>query len=170
MTECTPESCKGSKQWLKPDERAPKRPKTQQSFGIFEKRRKIIGAYYGSLLNRLVDEMWRKWAYLKEKKIYFYDDNAPSRKSNLAQAKKHELCCESLPHPSCYLDLASSDYYLFPNLKRWLSGRRFESNEGVEWETEGYFRGFDKSYYLEVIKKLKNHWFRIELKGENIEE
>ena len=34
--------------------------------------------------------------------------------------------------------------------------RGFESNEEVEWETEEYFGGFDKSYYLESIEKLKD--------------
>ena len=30
-------------------------------------------------------------------------------------------------------------YYLFPNLKRWVCGKRFESNEKVGCDTEGYF-------------------------------
>ena len=48
-----------------------------------------------------------------------------------------------------------------------MCGRRFELNEEVEWETEEYFRGFDKSYYLEGIDKFKDHWTRcIELKEE----
>ena len=70
----TPESRQGSKQWVKPRENAPKRPKTQQSAGkvmtsvfwgthrvIFidclEKGRTITGAYYAALLDRLVDEI-----------------------------------------------------------------------------------------------------------------
>ena len=89
---------------------------------------------------------------------------------NIGQAKKHELGFESLLHPPYSLDLALSDYYLFPNLKRRLCGRRFESNEEVEWETIGYFGGFDKLYYLEGIEKLKDRWTRcIELKEEYIE-
>ena len=67
-------------------------------------------------------------------------------------------------------DLAPSDYYLFPNLKRCLCGKRFESNEEVEWETKRYFGKFGKSYYLEGIKKLKDLWTCcIELKEEYIE-
>ena len=66
---------------------------------------------------------------------------------------------ESLPHPAYYSDLAPSDYNLLPNLKRWLCGS-FELNEQVEWETEGYFGGFDKSYYLEGIEKLKDYLTR----------
>ena len=77
---------------------------------------------------------------------------------------------ESLPHPSYFPDLAPSDYYLFPNLKGRLCGRRFESKEEVEWEIEGYFGGFDKLYYFESIEKLKDRWTRcFELKGEYIE-
>ena len=59
---------------------------------------------------------------------------------------------------------------MFQNLKRQLCGKRFESNEEAEWETEKYFGGFDKSYYLEGKKMLKDPWTRcIELKGEYIE-
>ena len=102
-----------------------------------------------------------------EEKIPFHDDNASSHISNIAQPKKDELGFESLPHPRYSPDLAPSDYYLFPNLKRWLCRKRFESNKEVEWEKEGYFGRFDKSYYLEGIEKLNDRWNRcIELKRE----
>ena len=131
-----------------------------------EKGRTITGAYYAKLLDRLVEEIWKKWPHLKKKTILFYDDNASSHISNIAQAKKHELGFESLLHPPD----SPGDYYLFSNLKKWLCGRRFESNEEVEWETEGYFGGFDESYYLEGIEKWKDRWTRrIQLKGEYIE-
>ena len=67
----------GSKQWVKPDESAPKRPKTQQSAGkvlasvfwdahgvIFidhlEKRRTITGTHYTTLFDQLVQEIRKK--------------------------------------------------------------------------------------------------------------
>ena len=83
-----------------------------------EKGRTITGAYYAVLLDRLGDEIMKKRPHLKKKKIIFYDDDAPSHTSNIAQAKKHELGFESRPHPPYSSDLASSDYYLFSNLKR----------------------------------------------------
>ena len=84
--------------------------------------------------------------------------------------KRHELGFKSLPHPLYSVDLASGDYYIFPNLRRWLCGKGFESNEEVECKIEGYFGGFDNSYYLEGIEKLKDRWTcYIELKGEYIE-
>ena len=98
-----------------------------------EKGRTITVAYYAALLDRFVDEIRKKRPHLKKKKILFHDDNTPSHTSNIAQAKKHELGFESFPHPPYSPDLAPSHYYLFPNLKRWLCGRRFESNEEFEW-------------------------------------
>ena len=131
----TTESREGSKQWVKPRESAPKRPKTQQSAGKFmasvfwdaygvifidhlEKEMTVTDACYAASLNRLVDEIRKKRPHLNKKKILFPDDNAPSQTSNIAQAKKHELGFESLPHPPYSPDLAPSAYYLFPNLKR----------------------------------------------------
>ena len=67
--------------------------------------------------------------------------------------RQESMNCVSnrFPHPPYSPDPAPCDYYLFLNLKKWLCGRRFESNEEVEWEIEEYFGGFDKSYYLEDI-------------------
>ena len=89
-----------------------------------EKGRMITVAYYTALLERLVDEIRKNRPCLKKKNIPFHDDNAPSHTSNITQV----MGFESLPHPPYSPDLALSDYYLFPNLKRWLCGRRFESN------------------------------------------
>ena len=75
-----------------------------------------------------------------------------------------------VPHPPYSPDLAPSDYYLFPNLKRWLCGKRFESNDEVKLETEAYFEGLEKSFYLNGIEKLKDRYTRcIELNGEYVE-
>ena len=58
-----------------------------------------------------------------------------------------ELKFELLPHAPYSTDLAPSDYFLFPNLKKWLDGRRFTNNEEVESAVNGYFEEFNGSYY-----------------------
>ena len=102
-----------------------------------EKGIAITGAYYAALLDRLVDEIRKKRPHLRKKRILFHNDNTPSHTSNIAQAKKHELGFESLPHPPYSPDLAPCNYYLFTNLKRWLCGKHFESNKEVKCKTEG---------------------------------
>jgi len=50
-----------------------------------------------------------------------------------------ELRFQLVPHPPYSPDLAS-DYYLFPNMKKWLAGRRFYSNEEMIAETNAFCR------------------------------
>ena len=76
-------------------------------------------------------------------------------------AKIHELGYELLSHPPHSPDLAPSDYFLFPNLKKWYGGKRFDSNDEIISQTNVYFEDLVKSYFLEVIC--------IELKGDYVE-
>ena len=75
--------------------------------------------------------------------------------STIATAKLFDLRFEILPHPPNSPDLASYDYFLFPNMKTWVGGIKFSSNEEMIAATNEYFEGFDKNYFLEGIKKLE---------------
>lgn len=184
----TPESNRQSAQWLAPGESRAKRPKTQKSAGkvlasifwdahgiIFidylEKGRTINSDYYIELLDRLDAEIKRKRPHMAKKKKLFHQDNAPSHKSIKTMAKLNDLGYELLPHPPYSPDLAPSDYYLFPDLKRWLQGKRFYSNEEVEFETDSYFGRFDADYYSKGIKMLEDRWNKcVSLEGNYVEE
>ncbi|XP_018337766.1 PREDICTED: histone-lysine N-methyltransferase SETMAR-like [Trachymyrmex septentrionalis] len=91
--------------------------------------------------------------------------------STAAMAKLDQLRFELVAHPPYSPDLVPSDYYLFPNLKRWLQGKRFRSNEEVIAETEAYFEGLDVSYYRKSIEMLENRYTKcIALEGNYVEE
>ena len=80
-------------------------------------------------------------------------------------AKLDQLRFELVAHSPYSPDLAPNDYYLFPNLKRWLQGKRFTSNEEVA-ETDAYFEGLDVSYYRKGIEMLENRYTKcIALEG-----
>ena len=84
--------------------------------------------------------------------------------------KLDSLGYELLPHPPYSPDLTPSDYYLFPNLKRWLQGKRFHANEKIISETKTYFAEFDKSYYSKSIKMLEDRCNKsISLQGDYFE-
>ena len=72
--------------------------------------------------------------------------------NQLQQWQNYINCTLKLPHPPYYSDLASSDYWLFADLKRMLQGKRFGSNEEVISETEAYFEAKDKLFYKKGIK------------------
>ncbi|QQP31396.1 Mariner transposase, partial [Caligus rogercresseyi] len=54
-------------------------------------------------------------------KVLFHQDNARVHTCVVSMAKFYELRYELLPHPPYSSDLAPSDYFLFPNLKKWLA-------------------------------------------------
>jgi histone-lysine N-methyltransferase SETMAR len=147
----TPETKEQSKQWVPSGESAPK-AKTVPSAGkviatvfwdsqgiilinYLEKGRTITGASYSSLLDHMKTELQEKRPQLAHKKILFHHDNAPAHTYRAVAAKLMELGFQLVPHPPYSPDLAPSDYYLFPNTKKWLAGRRFYSNEEVIAET-----------------------------------
>lgn len=135
-----------------------------------EKGKTITDEYYSKLLDRFDVDLKQKRPHLAKKKVLFYQDNARVHTCLVTMAKIHELRYELLPHPAYSPDLAPCDYYLFPNLKKWLGGKRFESNEEVITETNAYFESLEKTYYLERIKKLEKRWTTcIELKGDYVE-
>ncbi|KAG5327480.1 MOS1T transposase, partial [Pseudoatta argentina] len=83
--------------------------------------------------------------------------NAPTHSSAVATAKLIELRYE-LPHPPYSPNLAPCDFFLYPNLKKWLGGKKFTSNEKVIAKTKAYFAEFDKSYFSEGLKKWQKRW------------
>jgi len=50
-------------------------------------------------------------------------------------------------HPPYSPDLAPCDFFLFPNLKTWLSGKKFSSNEEVIVAVNEYFADFETAYF-----------------------
>lgn len=93
---------------------------------------------------------------MSKKKVLHHHDNAPAHSSSIATAKVVELRYELLPHTPYTTDLAPSDFFLFPNMKKWLYGLRFSSNSEIINATNAYFEEFEKSLILEGLKKLEH--------------
>jgi len=81
-----------------------------------------------------------------------------------------ELGYELLSHPPYSPDLASCDFFSFPNWKKSLAGQKFASNEEVVAATEAYFADLEKMYFSDGLKKYEHRWVKcIELKGDYVE-
>lgn len=119
------------------------------------KGKTITGRYNAELLDRF-NELLEKRPKLSRKKVLFHQDNAPVHTSAIEMAKIHELGFELVPHAPYSPDLAPCDYYLFPNMKRWHGGQKKLSNEDCIAGVNGYFEDLNKTYFLEVIKKLNS--------------
>ncbi|CAK9827513.1 Histone-lysine N-methyltransferase SETMAR [Anthophora retusa] len=183
----TPETKQQSKQWIMSGESAPKKAKTVLSAGkvmatvfwdsqgiilidYLQKSKTITGEYYATLLDRLKEQLKKERPRLARKKVLFHQNNASSHKSTVAMAKLHELGFELIPHPPYSPDLAPCDFFLFRNLKAWLAGKKFSSDEEVIVAVNEYFADFETAYFSDGIKKLETRWTKcIALDGDYVE-
>ncbi|EYB85943.1 hypothetical protein Y032_0287g1428 [Ancylostoma ceylanicum] len=130
----------------------------------------VTEQYYASLLEKLkVADEEKRPGMLKEK-ILFLHDNAPAHSSAVAQQKLAKLRFEILPHPAYSPDLAPSDFHLFPKLKIFLAGRKFQSIQEVIEAVDGYFEDLEECHFRQGIEKLEKRWTKcIELRGDYVE-
>ena len=65
---------------------------------------------------------------------------------------------ELIPHPAYSPDLAPSDYFLFPNLKKDIRGRHFRSNDEVVAAVEEWVRDTDPAFFSSGLMPLEHQW------------
>lgn len=53
---------------------------------------------------------------------------------------------------------SSSDYYLFTNLKKWVSGKIFGYIEDVKSAVDGHFEELHGSYFKQGIETMEHRW------------
>ena len=104
------------------------------------------------------------------KGVLFLQDNAPAHKSLISMNMIRDLKFEILEHPPYSPDLAPSDYYLFPQLKKSLRGQKFSSNKEVIEAVESWFAEQEETFFLRGLQKLQDRCNKcISLKGEYVE-
>lgn len=112
-----------------------------------------------------------KRPHLKRKTILFHHDNAPCHTAKFTIEKLAELRFQLVPHAPYPADMAPSDYFLFPNLKKFLAGKKFQSNEEVINAVNSlYFEGLEESVYKYGLNVLEYRWNKcVEFGGEYVE-
>ena len=93
--------------------------------------RTVTGARFANSVRKFKEEVLKKRRGKVRAGLVLHMDNAPAHTSHVAQAASRESGIELLPHPPYSPDLAPSDYWLFPNLKKTLKGRRFKDTSDV---------------------------------------
>jgi hypothetical protein len=79
----------------------------------------------------------------------------------------HYKLLEHLPYS---LDLAPSDFCLFPKLKLFLAGQRLSLNQEAIADVRGYFAYLIKNHYRDRIMALEHHCHKcISLKEDYVE-
>ena len=93
------------------------------------KKSTITGAYYANLLDQLRTAIREKRRGKLSKGILLQQDNARVHTCKIAMDAVKRNGYELIPNPAYSPDLAPSNYFLFPNLKKDIRGRHFGSNK-----------------------------------------
>jgi histone-lysine N-methyltransferase SETMAR len=112
----------------------------------------ITGEYYARLLEQLKEAVKEKRRGKCSKGVLLLHDNAPVHMSNVAMKAMHKCGFQMLNYPPYSPDLALCDYYLFPNMKKDLRGKKFESDEEVKAVISIQFEAKDKKYFFDGIQ------------------
>ena len=182
-----PETKRQSMQWKHSSSPAPKKAKVVSSAGkviasvfwdakgivfieYLQKGETINGEYYAKLLKELRQAIKSKRPGKLTKGVLLHQDNAPAHKSLVAMSAVHDCGFELIDHPPYSPDLAPSDYFLFPNLKKHLARKRYETNDDVISVVEDFFEGQEENFYATGIRALQHRWKKcVDRRGDYVE-
>ena len=92
------------------------------------------------------------------KGILLQQDNTRVHTCKIAMDAVERNGYDLIPQPAYSPDLAPSDYFLFPNLKKDIQGRHFRSNEEVVAAVEEWVGDKDPGFFSSELMALEHRW------------
>jgi hypothetical protein len=100
----------------------------------------------------------------------FHHDNAPSHTSVFTQQFLVKYNMAVIPHPPYSPDLAPCDFFLFPKIKLKLKGRRFDTIQEIQAQSQRRRDTLTEKDFQETFQKCKLRWDRCLHAGGNYPE
>ena len=167
-----------AKVWKRRDEQTPTRVRQEKSIGkvmmiVFWDKDGILltdylprgttinGSYYASIIEQLRFAILEKRHRKVGRGVLLLHDNASVHKSKIVQAAIQQSGFAELNHPAYSPDIAPSDYHLFSNLKKYLRGKSFGSNNEAITTVEDYLNDLDSNFFCHGIESLRDRWQRV---------
>ena len=122
----------------------------------------INGPYYASITERLRPVILEKRRGKVSRGVLLLHDTAPIHMCNIVQAAIRQAGFVELNHPAYSADIAPADYHLFSNLKKFLCGKNFSSNdEAITTVEEDYLTDLNSEFFCKGIQSLHDRWQRV---------
>ena len=118
----------------------------------------ITGLYYSDVLKVLQGHIRWKGPRLSAKSWMLHHDNARPDVANVVAEYLAQINVKCVPHPPYSLDLAPCDLFLYPNLKKYLCRRRFQSSEAVVKAAEEVLKDLSKNGFQHVFADWQKRW------------
>ena len=122
------------------------------------KRSTITGVYNANLLDQLRTAIRENRRGKLSKSVLLQQDKARVHTCKVAMDAVERNGYELIPHPAYSPDLAPSDFFLFPNLKKDSRGIHFRSDEEVVTAVEEQFNGKDPDLFSSGLMALEHRW------------
>jgi len=182
-----PETKQQSKEWMKTGESGPIKAKRVKSAGkvlgtifwdsvgvlktdFIPKGTTMNAVHYVEVLDGLRYNIRNRRRGALASGLCLLHDNASSHSAKIVKAA---LSCTGLweiDFPPYSPDLAPSDFYLFPKMKKLMKGRRYETDNEVIASVQDILNSFSSEFYSEAFRQLRYRLERcIELQGDYIE-
>jgi hypothetical protein len=122
----------------------------------------VNGKFYCEVLKRLREGIWRKRPEKWKKNNWFlHHDNAPAHTSFDVRQFLTSKNITVIPHPPPYSpDPAPCYLFLFPQMKLWLKGRRFDTTEEIHAETQEVMDTLTFENFQGCMKSWETRWDR----------
>ena len=139
--------------------------------GLFtQKKYNNWSVYYANLLDQLRTAIREKRRGKLSKGILLQQDNVRVHTCKVAMNAVERNGYELIPHPAYLSNLAPSNFFLFPNLKKDICGCHFRSAEEVVMAVEEWVNGNDPDFFSSGLIALEHRWSKcVTLEGNYIE-
>jgi len=115
--------------------------------------------FYCDVLRRLRENMPhkrpQKW---QNQKLIIHHDNAPAHRSFKISQFLAKNSMTVVPHPPYSPDLAPCDFFLFPKLKLRMKGRRLDTIEEIQEESQQVLDTVPKRVFQECFQAWQKCW------------
>lgn len=125
---------------------------------FMEPRTTITKEVYCETLRRLRRAIQNKRRGMLSSGVVLIHDNARPHSANMTKDLLKKFKWEVFEHPPYSPDLAPSDYHLFRELKSWLGGQRFATNEELQDAVKTYLSSLAATFFEEGIEKLVSRY------------
>ena len=99
----------------------------------------VNSPYNASLFHRSGSSLREKRRWKLKHDVLLLHDNGSVHKSNIIQSAIQYTGFIELSHLACSADLAPNDYHLFSNVKNFLRGKDFETDDEAIMTVNHYF-------------------------------
>ena len=120
------------------------------------KRSTITGVYYANFLDQLRTAIREEHRGKLSKGVLLQQDNARVHTCKVAMDAVERNGYELIPHPAYSPDLAPSDFFLFPNLKKDIHRLHFRSDEEVVTAIEEWVNRKDPGFFSSGLMALEH--------------